>query len=276
MRSGANAAPLKAIGCTTVIGDVQDVDGFATALRGAEAVQLILPVRPYTLDPARDMLKSIDSIAAALGMVRPNRLLIISDYGAHVANDIGMPSIFRELEARVGIVAGHTQLLRSAEHMHNWGRVIRAALATGALPTFQDPADKPQPIISAQDLGLISANMLLAPCGSGARSIVHAEASRRYSAEDVAATLGQLAGRAMSTHVLPRHQWRENFSKSPRSLADLLIRANDAKNLGGLVDVDPSVGTVVYGQTELIDALRPLVERLGSEAPARSGHPPEA
>jgi NAD(P)H dehydrogenase (quinone) len=48
----------------------------------------------------------------------------------------------------------------------------------------------------------------------------------------------------------------------PASLADLLIKANDAKNKGGLVDIEPMVGEVIYGATELIDGLRPFVPPL--------------
>lgn len=44
----------------------------------------------------------------------------------------------------------------------------------------------------------------------------------------------------------------------PASLADLLIKTNDAKNRGGLIDVEPK-GEVRYGTTELIDALRLLL-----------------
>lgn len=42
------------------------------------------------------------------------------------------------------------------------------------------------------------------------------------------------------------------------SLAELLIKANDAQN-GGLVDVEPNSSDIRYGTTELIDALRALV-----------------
>jgi hypothetical protein len=41
--------------------------------------------------------------------------------------------------------------------------------------------------------------------------------------------------------------------------ADLLIKANDAQNKGGLVEIEPNSGEVRYGSTELIDALRPLI-----------------
>jgi NAD(P)H dehydrogenase (quinone) len=45
----------------------------------------------------------------------------------------------------------------------------------------------------------------------------------------------------------------------PASLADLLIKANEAKNKGGLVDIEPNGDEVIYGTTELIEALWPLL-----------------
>ena len=66
-------------------------------------------------------------------------------------------------------------------------RVIPAALASGTLPSFQDPVDVPQPTISAPDLGLISAKLLLRPSSGNEVDVIHAEGPRRYSASDVAA-----------------------------------------------------------------------------------------
>lgn len=39
------------------------------------------------------------------------------------------------------------------------------------------------------------------------------------------------------------------------TMANLLVKANDAQNKGGLVDLEPE-GQVLYGKTKLIDALR--------------------
>ena len=51
-------------------------------------------------------------------------------------------------------------------------------------------------------------------------------------------------------------------TKHAPSLSDLLIRANDAKNKGGLVDVEKGVGEVIYGKTELANVFRPLLSDL--------------
>ena len=259
LRDAAKAMRLREIGCEIAMADLQDIDSLARAIGDADAVQIIIPVSLQAKDPAEDLRRSIASVVAALAQARPKRILAISDYGAHVADDIGMPSIFHNLEAELRRLGGHKLILRSAEHMHNWGRVIPVALASGTMPSFQDPIDMAQPTISAQDLGLISARLLLRPDNGNDVDVIHAEGPRRYSAGDVATALSQLSGRTVHAQAVPRSQWKEGFKRMPESLADLLIKANDAKNQGGLVDVEPNAGEVIHGNTELIDALRPLL-----------------
>jgi NAD(P)H dehydrogenase (quinone) len=260
LRDAAKAASLDDLGCEIALADLQDAEALAKAIAGADAVQIIIPLAPRAKDPAEDLRQMIDSLARALEQAPPKRLLAISDYGAHVADDIGMPTIFRRLEARLGQLDVPKLVLRSAEHMHNWGRVIPVALASGNLPTFHDAVDRVFPTIAAPDLGLIAAELLLRPVHGKDLEIVHAEGPRRYSANDVATALTQLSGRPVRARAVPRAQWKETFERNmSASLAELLIKANDAQNEGGLVDVEPNAGEVRHGTIELIDALRPLL-----------------
>jgi NAD(P)H dehydrogenase (quinone) len=259
LRDGAQAARLSALGCEIALADLQDANALAQALGTADVVQIILPATPQAKDTAAEMRSGIESLAAALEQARSKRVLAISDYGAHITADIGMPTMFRHFEARLGRLEGHKLILRSAEHMQNWGRMIPAVLASGTLPSFHDPVETVFPTISAPDLGPIAAALLLRPGSGQGLEIIHAEGPRRYSATDVATALSELFGRAIKAQAVPRSQWKATFERGMNaSLAELLIKANDAQNQGGLVDVEPS-GAVRYGTTELIDALRPLV-----------------
>jgi NAD(P)H dehydrogenase (quinone) len=155
-------------------------------------------VSPQAKDTADEMLRAIESLSGALEQARPRRVLAISDYGAHVTDNIGMPSMFRIFEDRLGRLDSHTLLLRSAEHMEGWGRVIPIAIASGILPTFHDPVGRRFSTISAPDLGPIAAGLLLQPATGQGPEVIHAEGPRRYSASDVAEALGQLLGRTVS------------------------------------------------------------------------------
>lgn len=261
LRDAAKAHRLAAIGCEVVLADLQDPGALGRALAGAQAVQLICPTTPQALDAVGDMRRSIDSMVRALEQARPGLVLAISDYGAHVTEDIGMPSVFHGFEESLRLLPMPKVFLRSAEHMEGWRGLIPVAAATGVLPTFHQQSDRHFPSVSAQDVGRIAADLLLRPgvAGSGART-VHAEGPRRYAASDVAAALGELLGRSVTAQAIPRAQWMERFACIvSESMARLLVGIYDAHQQGGLIEVEPGGAEVRHGTTSLVEALRPLV-----------------
>jgi NAD(P)H dehydrogenase (quinone) len=260
VRDAAKGARLTEIGCDIAVADLRNAAELAHAIGNAAHVQIILPPDPQDKDVSAQMRGAIENLMRALEQVRPARVLAISDYGAHVDHDIGMPSVFRFFEARLRTLHGQRLILRSAEHMQGWGRVIPVAIASGTLPSFHDPLDKAFPTISAPDLGRIAADLWMQPASGKDVETFHAEGPRRYNANDVAAALSLLLGRTVEARAVPRAQWQKTFERIMNaSLAELLIKANDAQN-EGLVDVEPA-GAVCRGTTELIDALRPLAAR---------------
>jgi uncharacterized protein YbjT (DUF2867 family) len=241
---------------------LQDPVALGRAIADAHAVQVICPPMPRALDAVGDMRKSIESVAKALEQERPDLVLAISDYGAHVDEDIGMPTMFRIFEEHLRRLETPRIFLRSAEHMEGWGAVIPVAIAMGILPSFHHPVEKPFPTVSAQDVGRIAANLLVRPGADIGTRIVHAEGPRRYSTADVAAALCELLGRPVTAQTVPRSQWMENLGRVvSASTARLLAELYDAHNRRGLIDIEPDTGDVRHGATELIDALRPLVPR---------------
>jgi len=135
--------------------------------------------------------------------------------------------------------------------------VARNAIASGQFPSFHHPLEKIFPTVSAFDVGRISAELLLEP---NPPRIVHVEGPRRYRPLDVAATLGEIAGREVTAVELPREQWRDvliGAGISP-SYTDLVVRLNDAHNRG-LIDVEPGSNEVRHGSTDLREVLKTLV-----------------
>jgi NAD(P)H dehydrogenase (quinone) len=260
LRDETKASRLRAIGCEVALADLQDPAGLGRALADAEAVQIILPPPLQAHDSPADMRRSTESLAQALERARPKRVLAISDYGAHVREDVGMPAMYRIFEDRLRQLELPKVFLRSAEHMEGWGPIIPVVIATGILPSLHHPVEGTFPTVSAPDVGRIAADLLLRPGDGVAEHIVHAEGPRRYAATDVAVALGQLLERAVTAQALPRPQWEESLNRVvSASTANLLSRLYDAHNRGGLIDVEPDTGEVRYGDTDLIDALRPLV-----------------
>ena len=258
VRESSNTADLEALGCQIAFADLHDADAISKAIEGATAVQMICPVTPRAKDAATDMKNVIDAIARALTATRPESILAISDYGAQLTSGTGITMIFHYMEARLSTVPGRLTFLRSAEHMQNWGRVIKPALETGVLPSFHHPVSKIFPTISAPDLGGIAVELLLQMPVEANPHIVHAEGPRRYSALDVAATLSEILGRQIVAKELPEENWIPALTRggAGESYAEL-IRELFVGHNAGLIGVEPG-GEIRLGTTELREALKPL------------------
>jgi NAD(P)H dehydrogenase (quinone) len=195
VRESSNTEDLETLGCQIAFADLHDTDAIRKAIEGATAVQVICPVSVRAKDAATDMEDVIDAIAGALTTTRPETILAISDYGAHIDSGTGITMTFHYMEARLTTVPGTLIFLRSAEHLQNWARVIKPALETGILPSFHHPVNKIFPTISAPDLSGIAVDLLRQKPAGSRLKIIHAEGPHRYSALDVAATLSEISGR---------------------------------------------------------------------------------
>jgi len=261
VRASSDTADLKTLGCEIAIADLHDSTAVAKAIEGATAVQVICPVSARAKDAPSDMTGIIDAVVGALIARPPETVLAISDYGAHVESGTGITMTFRYLEARLNQVPSAVILLRSAEHMQNWARVIGSALETGVLPSLHHPVSKMFPTISAPDLGPISAELLLRKPNEVRPRVIHAEGPRRYSALAVAATLSEISGREIVARELPEQDWiptltRGGISESYAQLVHELFVAHNA----GRIDAEPG-GEVRLGTTELTEVFRALIRR---------------
>jgi uncharacterized protein YbjT (DUF2867 family) len=258
VRSVAHTEDFRTRGCEVATVDLLDHASLRGALAGASHVQVICPVAPKSSDAIGEMRSYVEALSHAVEEARPSHIVAISDYGAQVESGTGVTLLFRYLEERLIRTSTAVTLLRSAEHMQNWARVLPAALSSGILPTFHFPVSKQFPTIAAPDLGRISAALLADPDHQKVR-IVHAEGPQRYSTVDVAATLSKIAGREIVAHPLPRDQWQRILTGTGISVsyASLITEMFDAHN-AGRIDVEPG-GQVLRGSTGLDEVLRDLI-----------------
>ncbi|HIH2619972.1 TPA: NAD(P)H-binding protein [Burkholderia cenocepacia] len=249
------------LGCDVVIADLTDANAIAAAIDGARAVQMLCPVPAAAPDPAATMTRTIDAATAALAANPPPALLALSDYGAELAGNTGITRLFHDLEERLKTIPTRLTLLRSAEHLQNWARVLPVALGTGVLPSFHHPVGKVFPTVWAPDVGVVAARLLLdAPEGGRGPRIVSVEGPRRVSVTAIAETLGAAAGRAIVVHELPRDTWSATLLRAGLSErhAQLIVDLYDVHN-AGRIDVEAGVSERVYGTTTLEEALAVLV-----------------
>ncbi len=178
VRDPGKAGALADSGCDIAVADIADTGALTTALRGTEGVLAIVPLNPSRGDAAVETRGLIDSLGRALEAARPPRTVAISDYGAQHPAGTGITVLFHDLEQRLGGLPG-IAFLRSAEHMQNWARSLRAATATGVLASLHHPLDKRFPTVSAPDVGRIAADLLAA--AEAPPRILHAEGPQRYT-----------------------------------------------------------------------------------------------
>lgn len=260
VRNPSHAEEFRALGCETEIADLRDAPALALATKGATAVQVICPTSVRADDASAEMKSTIRSIVDALDQSRPKSILAISDYGAQLAAGTGITLTFHHLESQLKTIPAALTVLRSAEHMQNWNRLAGRAIETGVLPSLHHPVSKSFPTVSAGDVGLMAADLLLSSNGDTLR-VVHAEGPDRYSAADVARTLGEIAGREIVARELPRQDWLAALVGGgiSTSYAELVAATFDAHN-AGRIDVEHGVGEIRRGKTDLRTALSALIE----------------
>ncbi|MGF6574452.1 NAD(P)H dehydrogenase (quinone) [Paraburkholderia sp. GAS333] len=257
---------LDEIGCETVVVDLFDAESVARAIRGAQAVQLLCPLPHHHADPAAAMRSMIDACVTALRADPPDHVLALSDYGAEHASGTGITMLFHYLETQLRTVDAQLTFLRSAEHMHNWARVLPMALARGVLPSLHHPLDKRFPTVAAQDVGIVAARLLLDADVRVSRvspRVVSVESEQRVSVLDVARTISEVSGHAVTAHEVPRDDWNAVLQRSglgelhARLIADLY----DAHN-AGRIDVEADVGERRFGTTTLSQVFAALVPQI--------------
>ncbi|KAA1004929.1 NAD(P)H-binding protein [Paraburkholderia panacisoli] len=261
VRDEKRGASLAAIGCEIAVADLNDAASVARVIDGAHAVQMLCPV-PHAHDaPAAAMRHMIDAGIAALRADPPPRVVALSDYGAQHPDGTGITTLFHYLETQLRGIDSQLTFLRAAEHMHNWARVLPVALAQGVLPSLHHPLTKLFPTVAAQDVGLLAAELLLdAKPAQVSPRVVSIESEQRVSALDVARTIGELAGRQVVAHEVPRGEWAAVLRRAGLSEqhARLITDLYDAHN-AGRIDVDADLSERRFGATTLAQVLGALL-----------------
>ena len=268
VRDERQAQRFAAIGCETVMADLTDSQAVRSAIEGAYAVQILCPVPATDTDPEATMRHVIDVAADALHASPPVAVLALSDYGTEVPEGTGITLLYRYLEARLTPLRTRLTLLRSAEHMENWARVIPAALARGVLPSLHHPLTKTFPTVAARDVGTIAAQLLLDgddsddadEMRSDRPRIVSVEGPQRISAIDVAQVLSDVAKHTVSALALPRGEWSATLRHAglTENHTRLIAELYDAHN-AGKIDVEAGQTERRFGATPLSEAIASML-----------------
>jgi hypothetical protein len=187
----------------------------------------------------------------------------LSDYGAELDSGTGITMLFHHLETAFREAVPRLTLLRSAEHMQNWARVLPAALSTGLLPSLHHPVDRVFASVSAHDVGVLAAQLLIDGHGGNAVRVVSIEGPRRHDANGVAHALSEVAGHAIVARALPRSEWTATLLRAGLNAnhAQLIVDLYDAQN-AGRIDVEAGASERRFGRTELHEVFAALVSAI--------------
>lgn len=265
VRNAEQARPLASIGCEIATADLTDTESVKAAIAGAQAVQMLCPVPIGIPHPEPAMRHMIDVAADALCAAPPDHVLALSDYGAQWQAGTGITTLYHHLETRLAPLAARLTLLRSAEHMQNWERVIPIALQKGALPSLHHPLTKAFPTVSAFDVGAIAAALLRDPAPRSDRPrVVSVEGPERVTVLDVARALSRVSGKHVTAFELPRGEWAKTMLAAGMSEnhARLITDLYDAHN-AGKIDVEAGMSDRRFGTTTLPEVIASLLSAPG-------------
>lgn len=244
-------------GCEIALADVNDPGALDRAFSGTDGAFVMLPP---IFDPSPgfpEARRAIANLHRSLSSATPGRVVVLSTIGAHQDR----PSLLYQLhllEQELKTLPLPTLFLRPAWFMENTSWDIETARAIGVVTSFLRPLDKNFPMIAAQDVGAVAAELLLERW-QGSR-IVEVEGPERVSPATIAGTLTRLLNRDVRAKLAPREDWESTFRsagmKNPEPRMLMLDGFND-----GWIEFEAGPVGSRKTKTPLAEALGHLVER---------------
>ncbi|MGH9913833.1 MAG: NAD(P)H-binding protein [Pyrinomonadaceae bacterium] len=219
-------------GAEIAIADATDVDALESAFEGCAAVYVMNP--PAYMEPdlfARSR-KVHSAVLQAAGRAGVGRLVALSSIGGQHAKGTGNIATTHDLEVRLSNYEGAATILRAANFMENWAWSMGPVREAGVLPSMFEPLDRAFPMVSAQDVGTVAADLML-EAGSD-KCIVELRGPKDYSANDAAAELSRLLGRPVQAAAVSRAARASVFEQQgmPPVTVEAFVEMYDGFNSG--------------------------------------------
>lgn len=254
VRDAAKGEIWQAQGCSVAVADMQDRAALTQAFQDATAVFVLLPPN---FDPRPDFPETraiLANLHAALLASKPARVVCLSTIGAQASHP-NLLSQLGEMEHVLGQLPMPVTFLRAAWFMENSLWDIAPAREEGVLHSFLQPLDKPVQMVATADVGRVAAQLLQEPC-EGVR-VVELTGPRAVTPFQLAAALGQVLGREVKAHAVPRDSWKALFLAQGMQNPLPRMQMLDGFN-AGWIDFE---GTPRQAHTDLQTVLAGLVER---------------
>jgi uncharacterized protein YbjT (DUF2867 family) len=246
-----------ALGCEIALAEMEDAAALTNAFVGMAAV-FILPPSEFDPEPGYPEAQVvIDSVAAALAVARPKRVLCLSTIGGDAIHD-NLLSQRTMMEKALIAVGLPLTILRPGWFIENALWDVPSARDAGVIYSFLQPADKPFPMVATKDVGRVAAE-LIQEDWSGTR-VVELEGPRRVSPNDLAASFAAALGKPVYVEIVNRDTWEALFRSQGMKNPTPRIRMLDGFNEGwiefqnngrnavkGRIGVDAVIAELVAG-----------------------------
>jgi NAD(P)H dehydrogenase (quinone) len=147
--------------------------------------------------------------------------------------------------------------LRAAWFIDNAAFDMESA-RNGRIHSFLQPLDRKWPMVAAEDVGAVAAQLLLQNWNG--QRVVELEGPRRLSPNDLAAAFNEVLGRIVTAEIVDRDRWESLFlaqgMKNPTPRMQMLDGFNQ-----GWIDFSNDGRSARHGTTELITVIRAIAER---------------
>ena len=250
-RDRAKARGLEALGARVVIADIRDVDALRQAYRQGERLYMLNPPADPSTDTQARERETISSMLRALEGSGIKKVVAHSTSGARPGELMGDLNVLYEMEQGLKRTGIPTSVLRATYYMSNWDRALDMAKDQGVLRTFF-PADLKIPMVAPHDLGVVAADLLMAPVEQS--ECVHVEGPARYSSADVAAALAAALGRDIETETIPERDWIDAFKSFGFSERAATSYANMTRAV--CEEEFPPANNAIHGTTSLAEYIR--------------------
>jgi uncharacterized protein YbjT (DUF2867 family) len=256
VRSPDKGAFWKAKGADVAIASLDEVADLTKAFQGAAGLYLLVPPNYGAAAWLAEQGQRMDQAAEAMKSSGISHVVFLSSIGGQIPEGTGPIRAARYGEQKLATVAQNLTILRPCYFMENWAPMIGMARGQGVLPTFLAPKSK-IPMISTKDIGRVGAEYLIT--GGKGKQIVELTGPEEYSPGQVAATLSQILGKAVSTQLAPLSAVVPTFKSFGFSdeAAQLFEEMYTSFSKGAIGYEHPQ--SLVRGTVTLSEALRGMV-----------------
>jgi uncharacterized protein YbjT (DUF2867 family) len=254
LRDPAKGEPWAARGCEVAIANITDAAALTAAFTGVEGVFVLIPPNFDPLPGFPEIKAIVAALSTAIEAAKPPKIVCLSTIGAQASRP-NLLNQLGEVEKALGALPVPICFSRAAWFMENAAWDVAPARATGVVPSFLQPLDKPVPMVATADIGRLAAT-LLRESWIG-RRIVEFEGPQRVTPNDIAATFAKFLGRPVRMQAVPRETWEEVFAAQGMNNPTPRVQMLDGFNEGWIAFQGGEQGSL-KGTTGIETVLREL------------------